>query len=137
MTGKLRPIAVALLRHGNKLLAMKGYDKVKDEVFYRLLGGGIEFGETSKETIKREFMEEIGLEVEVQEKLDVGENIFTFNGNLGHEIVFLYNAKFKDELLYEKTDFKFIEEGATIETVGWVEISDDVIIYPEIVKKYL
>ncbi|MDD4557087.1 MAG: NUDIX domain-containing protein [Alphaproteobacteria bacterium] len=137
MTGKLRPIAVALLKCGSKLLAMKGYDKVKDEVFYRLLGGGIEFGETSAETIKREFMEELGLDVEVQERLDVEENLFTFEGKLGHEIVFLYNAKFKDEALYEKTDFEFLEEGATIETVGWVEISDDVLIYPEIVKKYL
>ncbi|MFV0626202.1 MAG: NUDIX hydrolase [Alphaproteobacteria bacterium] len=137
MTGKLRPIAVALLRHGNKLLAMKGYDKVKDEVFYRLLGGGIEFGETSRETIQREFMEELAVEVEVQERLDVEENIFTFNGKQGHEIVFLYNAKFKDKSLYEKTDFDFVEEGKTTETVGWVKINDDAIIYPEIAKKYL
>ena len=106
-------------------------------IFYRLLGGGIEFGETSAETIKREFMEELGVEVEVQERLDVEENIFTFNGNQGHEIVFLYNAKFKDESLYAKTDFEFIEEGATIETVGWVDISEDVIIYPKVAQKYL
>ena len=35
----------------------EGYDKVKNKTFYRALGGGIEFTETSKDAIIREFKE--------------------------------------------------------------------------------
>ena len=46
-----------------KILALAGHDPIKNEVFYRPLGGGIEFGEYAAQTIARELQEEIGAEV--------------------------------------------------------------------------
>ena len=46
-----------------KLLVSEAFDKVKNSYFYRCLGGGIEFQETSKDALKREFMEEIGIDI--------------------------------------------------------------------------
>jgi len=43
----IRSIAICVFRHKNHILVAEGYDPVKDEYFYRPLGGGIEFGETS------------------------------------------------------------------------------------------
>lgn len=75
---------------------------MKDEHFYRPLGGGIEFGESSAETIRRELMEEINVEVKEDSLRYLGavENIFTFNGKPGHEIVLIYDGAFKDPEFY-------------------------------------
>ena len=54
----IRPNALVIIRKNNQLLSLKGIDEKTGKVFYRLLGGGIEFGENSKETLTREIKEE-------------------------------------------------------------------------------
>ena len=43
----IRPVVLGIAKKDNKLLVSKGYDKIKNQFFYRCLGGGIEFQETS------------------------------------------------------------------------------------------
>ena len=35
----IRPVVLGIAKHNNKLLVSLGYDKVKDETFYRCIGG--------------------------------------------------------------------------------------------------
>jgi 8-oxo-dGTP pyrophosphatase MutT (NUDIX family) len=101
---RIRPLAICVFRHDNRILVAEGYDAVKDEHFYRPLGGGIEFGENSRETICRELMEEINAEVDQESLRYLGavENIFHFNGKAGHEIVLIYDGALKNPELYER-----------------------------------
>jgi len=101
---QIRPIAICVFLKDNKILVAEGHDPVKDETFYRPLGGGIEFGESSKETICREIMEEINVEVDGDSLKYLGavENIFTFNGTPGHEIVLVYDGALMEPGLYEQ-----------------------------------
>jgi 8-oxo-dGTP pyrophosphatase MutT (NUDIX family) len=101
---RIRPLAICVFRHDDRILVAEGYDSVKDEYFYRPLGGGIEFGESSVETICRELMEELNAEVDRESLKYLGavENIFHFNGIPGHEIVLIYDGALKDSGLYEK-----------------------------------
>jgi NADH pyrophosphatase NudC (nudix superfamily) len=62
---RIRPLAICVFRKDGRILVAEGYDPVKDHTFYRPLGGAIEFGETSRQTVSRELMEEIGAEVGV------------------------------------------------------------------------
>ena len=40
---EIRPITLGLAIKNNKLLVEEKFDKVKNQTFYRCLGGGIEF----------------------------------------------------------------------------------------------
>jgi 8-oxo-dGTP pyrophosphatase MutT (NUDIX family) len=101
---QIRPIAICLFRHHDCILVAEGYDPVKDEHFYRPLGGGIEFGESSVETICREMLEEINVDVDRESLKYLGtvENIFHFNGTAGHEIVLIYDGTLKRSEFYEQ-----------------------------------
>ena len=103
---RIRPLAICIFRHQDRILVAEGYDEVKGEYFYRPLGGGIEFGEPSTETICRELMEEIDVEVDKESLKYLGavENIFYFNGNPGHEIILIYDGALKDTGLYEQAE---------------------------------
>jgi 8-oxo-dGTP pyrophosphatase MutT (NUDIX family) len=98
---KIRPLAICIFRKNDRILVAEGYDPVKHEHFYRPLGGGIEFGEYSEQTIRRELMEEIGAEVCELKYLGTLENVYVFNGTPGHEIIRIYDGVLKNAELYE------------------------------------
>jgi len=50
----IRALAICVFSNGNKILVSEGFDSIKQQLFYRPLGGTIEFGEHSSETIRRE-----------------------------------------------------------------------------------
>ena len=133
---RVRPLAICVFRHHDRILVAEGYDSVKGEYFYRPLGGGIEFGESSVETICRELMEEIHAEVDKTSLKYLGafENIFYFNGDPGHEIVLIYDGLLKDSRLYEQTTLTGQEADGEEVCAIWKHISEfgqgKAILYP-------
>ena len=53
---------------------------------YSFIGGELEFGELMESALKREYREEIGLEVKILRYLFVVENRFLFNNKLIHSL---------------------------------------------------
>jgi ADP-ribose pyrophosphatase YjhB (NUDIX family) len=121
---RIRPLALGIFRHAGRLLVFEGYDAIKRETFYRPLGGGIEFGETGAQALAREIREEIGAEVMNVCYLGLCENIFTYAGETGHEIVLLYEADLADKSLYERDDLQAVEPGGVTFRVLWKPLSD-------------
>ncbi len=103
---RIRPLAICLFLHKGRLLASVGQDPAGGETFYRPLGGAIEFGETSAQTIVREIHEELSAAVTNLRYLGTLENIFMFNGQPGHEIVMVYDGSFVDRMLYDEPDLR-------------------------------
>ena len=68
---EIRPIVLGLAIKNNKILVQEGFDKISEKTFYRCLGGGIEFLEKSEDALKREFSEEINIEITVKEFLGI------------------------------------------------------------------
>jgi 8-oxo-dGTP pyrophosphatase MutT (NUDIX family) len=97
---KIRPIAICICRHGDRILVAEGHDSRKGQTFYRPLGGTIEFGETGAETVRREFREEIEADLVEVRYVGMLENIFTYEGRRGHEIVLIYDGRLSDGSLY-------------------------------------
>lgn len=123
--GKIRPLAICVFRHGNRILAAEGYDTVKRQTFYRPLGGRIEFGETGVQTIARELREEISAAVTDVHYLGTLENIFVYNGQPGHEIVLVYDGVLADQTLYERVSIEGREdEDELLFTAYWKSLDE-------------
>ena len=120
----IRIIAICIFRNGDKILVFEGYDPVKQQTFYRPLGGGIEFGETSQETVHREMMEELNAEVTDLKYLGTLENIYIFNGDPGHEIVQIYDGRLVNSELYEQAEMSGFEAGAGTFKVLWKHLDE-------------
>lgn len=98
----IRPLAICLYSHAGKILVAEGFDPIKQERFYRPIGGGIEFGEYAAEAIARETLEELGAQARDVRYLFTLENLYVFNGEHGHEIVLVHDGALVDVLLYER-----------------------------------
>ncbi|WP_247730415.1 NUDIX hydrolase [Halovivax limisalsi] len=99
--------------------------------FYRPIGGGVEFGESSDEALAREFREELGIDLEVGQPVGTIENRFTWNGDADHEFVICRNATFVDDALYDRERFDGIDDGGRIEYEATWRTLDDLADGPE------
>lgn len=118
----IRNIAVGLPVKDGHLLALEGHDRTRGLDFLRAIGGGIEFGETAAEALRREFMEELGVTLENAEPLGVFENIFMYEGEPGHEIahVFAVSSAALDAVPLD-AELRILDEGSP---VRWVPVAD-------------
>lgn len=120
--GRVRAVAVAVIRRRDEILVADIPDEVKGITGYRPLGGTIEFGERGDETIVRELREELGAEIVDTRYLGTLENIFEYRGARSHEIVRVYEARFADGALYERERFDAVEERADPFVCVWRSI---------------
>lgn len=100
-----------MFRNNDMILVYERYDPTTGERFYRPIGGNIDFGELSREAMVREIREELSAEVTDLRFLGVLENVFTYVGRPGHEIILMYDARFADESLYEQPSLAAYEES--------------------------
>ncbi len=125
---KLRVKAICLFQQDDYIFVSRDKDSIKNDYYYRPVGGNVEFGEYTKDAIVREIKEELNTEIENLELVQVMENIFECDGIKGHEIMYLYKADFKDKSFYEKKAYKIIEPAQNGKNeefdAGWYKISD-------------
>jgi 8-oxo-dGTP pyrophosphatase MutT (NUDIX family) len=137
---QIRALALGVIQDGDRVFVSEGYDPIKQQTFYRAMGGGIDFGELSLEALKREFQEEIQAELTNIRYLGCLENLFTFNGSLGHELIQLYRCDFADRKFYNLSSLTF-NEGDRQKIALWVNIqrfkSGELILYPDNFLDYL
>jgi len=85
-------IARGLIIHGSSVLLCKA----KQGGYYYLPGGHIEKGESAPEAVRREILEETGLESTVGEFLLATELHFTQNGKRKHELTLVFHVEHLD-----------------------------------------
>ncbi len=115
----IRAKAICLFRHQEQVLLAQAFDPTKNEHYLMPIGGGIDFGERAADAIRREVQEEIQQDISQLQYLDVFENIFTFDGRVGHEIVFVYAATFVDQQMYAQLMIKGIESNGEEYQAAW------------------
>jgi ADP-ribose pyrophosphatase YjhB (NUDIX family) len=123
MSKQPRVIALAVIVRDGRIFAQKGYDAVRNINFYRPLGGGVEYGEYARDAVVRELKEEINQDITDVQHLATLENIFTYQGQVGHEIVYLYSARFADESAYAVEEIHSYEADGLPLHAAWVSLA--------------
>lgn len=108
--------------------------------FYRVVGGTVNFFETTEKGIQREIKEEFGTEIENLQLLEVAENLYPFDNIKRHAIEFLYKGELKNKELLKTGTIHVVDDGYEVDAV-WVPIEEllhgPIPLYPKEYKKYL
>ena len=104
---RIKVKSLAWIEHDGKLLLVEFFDIVKRDHYYRAPGGNVEFGESTLNALHREIREEMSTEVEICGDPLILENIFTCNGNPGHEIAYLYPCRLLTKSFTTKMSFRW------------------------------
>lgn len=129
----IRVKVIGVARKEDKILAGLYEHPSTGFKFYCPIGGGMELGERSEETLHREFNEEIKAKLSFQKLLGVLENHFELEGRVGHEIVYVYQVEFKDKSLYAKSSIAAIEDNGYEFEAHWIPVQSskrETVLYP-------
>ena len=132
---KLNVRAAGVMIHNGKILVHRNINSDH----YALIGGRVEIGENSADTIKREIKEELGKNIEITGYISTIENFFEMKGSKYHEIMFVHKIEFTNE------DDKKIEytlknlEGKEYLRYEWIELNklENYRLLPECMKDVL
>lgn len=118
----IRVSARCLFRHKGQILTISAQDPDKPEPHYGVPGGGVKFGETSEQALRREMREELGAEITDLDLLLVSEEIYEVQGQAYHAIVFVYEGRFADPGFYARPVIPYVEGPEPRAVATWMPI---------------
>ncbi len=124
LTGRIRPIAAAVIRRGERILVWDDYNPATGETVCVPLAGGIEFGETGAEAIRRELAEEIGATPTRIHFLGLLEDIFDWAGQKRHELYLVYDVQLAEQAVYEAEEVDVVEPDGTSYSARWRSLNE-------------
>ncbi|UXT93284.1 NUDIX hydrolase [Agrobacterium pusense] len=134
----IRIKALGLHWRGPRLLAFEVYDNEGRLKGVRPLGGSVEFGESAKDAVIREFKEEINVEASILAGPMVLENVFVHEGQRRHEILFIFDVAFSLGAFEAAERIQFQEDDGTSMVAAWYDLRQlDVDGGPELYPKGL
>lgn len=127
--GSIRNISVGLPTKDGHVLLSESFDQTRGLRFHRAVGGGIEFGETAVQALRREFREELDVALDEVRLLGVLENLFEYEGQPGHEYVHVFAIRSADlDVVPLDAELMVLDEGSP---VRWVPVETDVPVFPD------
>ncbi|WP_298240946.1 NUDIX hydrolase [uncultured Bradyrhizobium sp.] len=120
----IRVVAIGLHRRDGRLLAAEVRDDAGRIKGVRPLGGEIEFGESWRTALLREFREELGIDVTITSEPFMLENIFVHEGSTGHEVVFVAEVAFPEGAFAGQDRIDFCEDNGEQIVARWFDLAD-------------
>ena len=132
---KLNVRAAGLIIHNGKILLHKNVNSDH----YALIGGRVEIGENSADTVKREIKEELGKDIEISGYISTSENFCEMKGSKYHEIMFVHKIEFTNEE-DKKIEYTMKNvEGKDYLQYEWIDLDriDEYPLLPKVIKEVL
>ena len=120
----IRVVAIGLHWRDGRLLAAEVRDDAGRIKGVRPLGGEIEFGESWRTALLREFHEELGIDVTITGETLMMENIFVHEGATGHEVVFIAEVAFPGDAFGSQDRIDFREDNGEEIVARWFDLGD-------------
>lgn len=118
----IRNKAFGVLWRGDQILVGLGEDRKTGQKFGRLVGGGVELGEYSRDALIREMREEFDIGVTITRQLGWLENIFTYEGVPGHEVIALYEMTTDDTAIFEQDTMPILDGNGIM--AAWLSLTE-------------
>ncbi|MFD2244661.1 NUDIX domain-containing protein [Pontibacter ruber] len=119
-TDKVRVRVCGICIEQNKLLLVRHQASVGNSMFWAPPGGGLNYGETVEDCLKREFLEETGLQIQVNRFLFVNE----FLQEPLHAIELFFEVSTTGGSLLTGIDPEATEENQIIEQVQFLSLKE-------------
>ena len=116
---------------------------IRGKYYTKFPGGGLEFGEGTRDCLKREFIEEMNLKVEVGEHLYTTDYFQVSAFNPDHQILSIYYlvtpleaiaVRLSDKVFdFDETQMDFYKQRNEIESfryIDWNDLSEDSVTLP-------
>jgi 8-oxo-dGTP pyrophosphatase MutT (NUDIX family) len=116
---------------------------IRGKYYTKFPGGGLEFGEGTRDCLKREFIEEMNLKVEVGEHLYTTDYFQVSAFNPDHQILSIYylvtpleaiTVRLSDKVFdFDETQMDFYKQRNEIESfrfIDWNDLSEDSVTLP-------
>jgi len=116
---------------------------IRGKYYTKFPGGGLEFGEGTRDCLKREFIEEMNLKVEVGEHLYTTDYFQVSAFNPDHQILSIYylvtpleaiTVRLSDKVFdFDETQMDFYKQRNEIESfryIDWKDLSEDSVALP-------
>ncbi|OPY99020.1 DNA mismatch repair protein MutT [Bradyrhizobium sacchari] len=120
----IRVVAIGLHWRDGRLLAAEVRDDAGRLKGVRPLGGAIEFGESWRAALMREFDEELGIAVTITGEPQIMENIFVHEGSTGHEVMFIAEVGFPEAAFRDQDRIDFREDNGAEIVARWFDLAD-------------
>jgi 8-oxo-dGTP pyrophosphatase MutT (NUDIX family) len=120
----IRVVAIGLHWRDGRLLAAEVRDDAGRIKGVRPLGGEIEFGESWRTALLREFNEELGIDIIIVGEPLMMENIFVHEGSTGHEVMFITEVAFPDGAFAGQDRIDFREDNGEEIVARWFDLGD-------------
>lgn len=117
---KIRIRVCGLLLEDNCLLLARLHSPVINKLIWTPPGGGLEFGETVDECLKREFVEETGLKIDVNRLVHVNEMI----NKPFHAIEFYFTVTRTGGSLIEGRDPELTDDQQLLREIQWKPVDE-------------
>ncbi len=117
--GRLRLRVNGLLVEEDKILLIK-HQMAEDRCFWNLPGGGMQYGSNVIENLKREFLEETGLEIRVKSFLFVHE----FLEPPLHAVELYFDVSKVNDNLTVRQDPELVQERQIITDTGYLSLNE-------------
>jgi len=121
---RIRVVAIGLHWRDGRLLAAEVRDDAGRIKGVRPLGGEIEFGESWRAALVREFNEELGIDISITSEPLMLENIFVHEGSTGHEVVFVAEVAFPDDAFAGRDRIDFREDNGEEIVARWFDLAE-------------
>lgn len=117
----------ALVHEGHILLSNERHQGMS---FTKLPGGGLEFGEGLRDALRREFMEELGLEIKVGAHIYTTDFFQVSAFNPKHQVISVYYQLHLLALPNGLPEYQTLENSQTFEWVALSELSEAHLTFP-------